>query len=198
MTSYQTKYSQLSNVSRKEKKQKVNQFPFIAPNSNLSTIDLCAQRVNRGDIGITVKFCPLCDFPMIVRLLILPCEHIICYNCSLPETDTCYVCEGTITNTKRISDKTRLFECDYPDCFKFSETSEKLLIHKQLAHNQPYYFNLLGDKTSTLTPIPTISSSPLGGSIIPLGGGNPILNTNNMNTNIYISNSMNHNDMNNN
>lgn len=35
----------------------------------------------------------------------------------------------------RIPDKAKLYDCDYPDCFKFFENNEKLGIHKYSIHN---------------------------------------------------------------
>ena len=29
--------------------------------------------------------CPICDYPMIVRIMNYPCEHVMCYECSLPD-----------------------------------------------------------------------------------------------------------------
>lgn len=90
MSYYQTKYSNLTDFSKRERKQKISTFPYVAPSSNLNNIDLCGQKV-KPDIGTSVKFCPLCDHPMIVRILLMPCEHVICFSCSLPESDMCYV-----------------------------------------------------------------------------------------------------------
>jgi len=36
----------------------------------------------------------------------------------------------------RIPDKQKLFECDFPDCFRFYESIDKLAIHKYTIHNQ--------------------------------------------------------------
>jgi hypothetical protein len=88
---YPTKYSNLDDFTKKERKMKVNQFPVVTPNSNLSNVDWCGQKVNKMDLGSSIKFCPLCDQPMIVRIMMSPCEHVICYSCSKPETDVCYV-----------------------------------------------------------------------------------------------------------
>lgn len=91
MTTYPTKYSNLEDFTKKERKSKLNNFPCTAPNPNLSNVDWCGQKVNKTDQGSSIKFCPICDSPMIVRMLIHPCEHVICYSCSKPDTDLCYV-----------------------------------------------------------------------------------------------------------
>jgi hypothetical protein len=91
MTTYPTKYSNLNELNKKERKQKVIVYPWIAPNSNLTSVDWCGQRVLKLDIGTSIKFCPLCDQPMIVRMMILPCEHMMCYSCTKPDTDACYM-----------------------------------------------------------------------------------------------------------
>ncbi len=91
MTTYPTKYSNLNDFNKKERKQKVNLFPWNAPNPNLSNVDWCGQRVTKQDIGTNIKFCSLCDQPMIVRIMFLPCEHVLCYSCTKPDSDTCYV-----------------------------------------------------------------------------------------------------------
>ena len=91
MTTYSTKYSNLSDFSKKERKVKVKGFPWTVPNSNLSSVDWCGQRVAKQDIGTNIKFCALCDQPMIVRMMMLPCEHVMCYSCTKPDSETCYV-----------------------------------------------------------------------------------------------------------
>jgi hypothetical protein len=44
-------------------------------------------------------------------------------------------CDSKIINMIRIPDKAKLYDCDYPDCFKFFETNEKLGMHKYSIHN---------------------------------------------------------------
>lgn len=134
MTTYQTTYSDLSNLPKHERKQKETNFPYKTPNSNLGNLDLCGQIVSKYDIGNNIKFCPICDFPMIVRMMIMPCEHVICYSCSQPPKDFCFICEGKIETITRLNDKTKLYECDFPDCFKFFSGIENLNIHKFKAH----------------------------------------------------------------
>ncbi len=41
-----------------------------------------------------------------------------------------------MTSSVRIADKQKLFECDFPDCFRFYESLDKLAGHKYLVHNQ--------------------------------------------------------------
>ena len=133
MTTYQTTYSDISTFSKKERKEKESSFPFISPNSNLGNFDSCGQIVAKTDQGNKIKFCPICDYPMIVRMQILPCEHLMCYNCTKPEKNYCYICEGKINNIIRLSDSTKLYECDWPDCFRFFTNIDK---HRVSAHNQ--------------------------------------------------------------
>jgi hypothetical protein len=91
MTTYPTKYSNLNDFNKRERKIRAIQFPYIAANSNLSNVDWCGQKVNKQDIGSNTKFCPLCDQPMIVRIMMLPCEHVVCFTCSKPDTGYCYM-----------------------------------------------------------------------------------------------------------
>ena len=42
----------------------------------------------------------------------------------------------------RKNDKTKLYECDYPDCFNFFESYDKLKIHKSNFHGIAYDGNL--------------------------------------------------------
>jgi hypothetical protein len=100
MTTYPTKYSNPNDFSKKERKVKMNQFPCIAPNSNLSSVDWCGQKAPKNDIASNIKFCPLCDQPMIVRMMVFPCEHVICYSCTKPDADKCYVYSLLIYNIK--------------------------------------------------------------------------------------------------
>ena len=127
---YDTKYSLLNNLNRKEKKQIQSSFPFTSPNQELEQVDICGQRLETNDLSLTTKFCPICDSPMIVRILISPCDHVICFSCSQPETENCYVCNGKVSSIKRLPDKAKLYECDYPDCFRFCDSYEKLIQHK--------------------------------------------------------------------
>lgn len=136
MKTYQTKYSDLSSYSKKEKKIIENQFPFIPPKSDLGNLDLCGQIVSKNELGNNIKFCPICDYPMIVRMMVMPCEHVMCYSCSQPNKGYCYICEGKIESLVRISDTSKLYECDWPDCFKFFTGIEKLNLHKYNVHGQ--------------------------------------------------------------
>lgn len=42
---------------------------------------------------------------------------------------------------KRLPDKLKLYECDYPDCFKFFDTIDTMYKHKTYIHNQQVYLN---------------------------------------------------------
>ena len=139
-TVYTTTFSDLSNLPKKDIKAIESKFPFIPPED--VKFEPCGQIVQKGDIGSNVKFCPICDFPMIVRIMNYPCEHVMCYECSQPDKGYCYICEGKIEKSVRISDMTKLYECDYPDCFKFFESYDKLKIHKSTIHGVMYDGNL--------------------------------------------------------
>ena len=56
---------------------------------------------------------------MIVRMIIMPCEYAMCYSFSQPPKDFCFICEEKIETITRLNDKTNLYECDFPDFFKF-------------------------------------------------------------------------------
>ena len=114
MTTYQTSYSDISILSKKERKIKENQFPYITPSPNLGKYDPCGQIVSKKDTGSSIKFCPICDKPMIVRMMVNPCEHVYCYECD---------------------NNLNLYECDWPDCFKFFTNLDKLNKHKLYEHN---------------------------------------------------------------
>ena len=144
MTTYNTKYSTITNITKRERKDIESNFPYIPLNQNLTNIDWCAQKVNKNNPELTSKFCPICDFPMIVRVLYTTCDHIICWACAQPKSEACYVCE-TKGPCKRLSDKSKLFECDFPDCFKFFESMDKLYMHKQIGHNQYMNQNMFTD-----------------------------------------------------
>ena len=139
-TIYPTTFSDLSNVPKKDKKIIESQFPFTAPTD--VKYDPCGQIVSKTDIGSNVKFCPICDYPMIVRMMNLPCEHVMCYECSQPDKGYCYICEEKIEKTVRKNDMAKLYECDYPDCFKFFDTYDKLKMHKSAYHGIVYDGNL--------------------------------------------------------
>lgn len=138
-TVYQTVFSDTSHLPKKDAKVIESKFPFVPP-EDLKSMELCGQIVSKNDIGSNIKFCPICDFPMIVRIINYPCEHVMCYECSKPEKGYCYICEEKIEKSMRINDMTKLYECDYPDCFKFFESYEKLKIHKNSkSHGMPQY-----------------------------------------------------------
>ena len=131
-TIYPTVFCDTSNLPKKEIKTIESKFPFIPPEE--VKYEPCGQIVPKGDIGSNVKFCPICDFPMIVRIINYPCEHVMCYECSQPEKGYCYICEEKIVKCVRRGDNAKLYECDFPDCFKFFETNEKLKMHKSSCH----------------------------------------------------------------
>ena len=66
----------------------------------------------------------------------------MCYECSQPEKGYCYICEEKIVKSERKSDLDKLYECEYPDCFKFFESYDKLKQHKSNVHGIPYDGNL--------------------------------------------------------
>jgi hypothetical protein len=131
-TVYLTEFSDLSNIPKKDAKVIESQFPFVPPDD--VKFEPCGQIVQKGDIGSNVKFCPICDYPMIVRIMNLPCQHVMCYECSQPDKGYCYICEEEVTKYFRVNDITDLYECDFPDCFKFFESKEKLKSHKAMNH----------------------------------------------------------------
>ena len=139
-TVYPTTFSDISNLPKKDIKIIESQFPFTAPED--VKYDNCGQIASKNDIGSNVKFCPICDYPMIVRIMNYPCEHVMCYECSLPRKGYCYICEEKIESTVRKNDMAKLYECDYPDCFKFFESYDKLKIHKTTYHGVAYDGNL--------------------------------------------------------
>ena len=131
-TIYPTEFSDISNLPKKEIKSIESNFPFLPPEE--VKYEPCGQIVSKGDIGSNTEFCPICDFPMIVRIMNHPCEHVMCFECSQPEKGYCYICEEKIVKCVRRGDNAKLYECDFPDCFKFFETNEKLKMHKSSCH----------------------------------------------------------------
>lgn len=108
---------------------------------------------------------------MIARILITPCDHLICYSCCLPYLSInekwCPICETLNVTYKRIPDKQKLYECDYPDCFKFFESLDVLFKHKMINHNlQNYYIpptNMNQSGTSSVSN-PQSSNQNIGGA----------------------------------
>ena len=139
-TVYQTTFSDTSNLPKKDIKEIESKFPFIPPEE--VKYEPCGQIVPKSDIGANVKFCPICDYPMIVRIMNSPCEHVMCYECSQPDKGYCYICEEKVEKSIRKNDMTKLYECDYPDCFKFFESYDKLKNHKSNFHGIVYDGNL--------------------------------------------------------
>ena len=131
-TIYTTTFSDISNLPKKDIKEIESKFPFVPPED--VKFDPCGQIVPKSDMGSTIKFCPICDYPMIVRIINYPCEHVMCYECSLPRKGYCYICEEKIEKSDRKDDSAKLYECDYPDCFKFFDSYDKLKIHKTTFH----------------------------------------------------------------
>ena len=139
-TVYQTNFSSTASIPKKDLKIIESKFPFVPPED--VKLELCGQIVHKNNIGSNIKFCPICDYPMIVRMINHPCEHIMCYECSQPDKGYCYICENKITKTDRIKDMTKLYECDYPDCFKFFDSNDQLKMHKNTAHGISYEGNM--------------------------------------------------------
>ena len=190
-TFYQTNFSDTSNLPKKDIKEIESKFPFIPPEE--VKYDPCGQIVPKSDIGANIKFCPICDYPMIVRIMNYPCEHVMCYECSQPEKGYCYICEEKIEKNVRKNDKTKLYECDYPDCFKFFESYDKLKIHKSNFHGIAYEGNLnmnLNNLQINYGPMNMMNRGILPNQIInpiipymtPQGPGLPIQQNQNNNT----------------
>ena len=169
-TVYLTEFSDLSNIPKKDAKVIESQFPFVPPDD--VKFEPCGQIVQKGDIGSNVKFCPICDFPMIVRIINYPCEHVMCYECSQPEKEYCYICEEIIEKRVRLRDSAKLYECDYPDCFKFFDSHEKLKIHKSNVHGIMYEGGGYGMNMGT---IPMNFNGVIGRGMIPGQFVNPMM-----------------------
>lgn len=137
MKVYDTKYSKLENIPKKERKIIESNYPYVILNQDFNSIDFCGQKFDKESNGIKqlTKFCPICDHPMIVKMSYSPCDHITCYKCSQPNFNTCKVCDEEILYIKRLPDNIKLFECDFYDCFRFFDNIEKLKIHKQNMHS---------------------------------------------------------------
>ena len=37
----------------------------------------------------TLVFCPICDYPVIIKVQLNPCKHIICYSCYCKSPHEC-------------------------------------------------------------------------------------------------------------
>eukprot|EP00831_Metopus_contortus_P074144 TRINITY_DN67693_c0_g1_i1.p2 TRINITY_DN67693_c0_g1~~TRINITY_DN67693_c0_g1_i1.p2 ORF type:complete len:125 (-),score=14.40 TRINITY_DN67693_c0_g1_i1:71-445(-) len=72
--------------------------------------------------------------PMIVRMQMLPCEHMLCYSCSQPESKVCYMCEKPLIKMIRIDDNSNVFMCEYPGCYKAFLSLSKLQDHNATEH----------------------------------------------------------------
>ncbi len=64
-------------------------------------------------------------------------------------------CESSISQIVRIPDKQKLFECDFPDCFRFYESIDQLNLHKCYMHNQEIGFdpNVMKQDMSIMNPL---------------------------------------------
>ena len=202
-TIFPTVFSDTSNLPKKEIKSIESKFPFIPPEE--VKYEPCGQIVSKGDIGSNVKFCPICDFPMIVRIINYPCDHVMCFECSQPEKGYCYICEQKIEKCVRLRDNAKLYECDYPDCFKFFDSHEKLKLHKSNSHGIMYEGGGYGIGMGN---IPINFGGMMGRGMIPGQFVNPMMgmginhymvqngNINNQNTNNTQNNTSNINPMN--
>ena len=185
-TIYPTEFSDLSSLPKRELKQKESKFPFIPPED--VKFEPCGQIVSKNDIGSNIKFCPICDFPMIVRIMNYPCEHVMCFECSQPEKGYCYICEEKIEKCVRRGDNYKLYECDYPDCFKFFETNEKLKMHKANVHgiiNNNMGLNM--NFNMGIINRPFIPGQFVNPAVIKIGNMNPYLGVSNQNNNNNIN-----------
>jgi hypothetical protein len=200
-TIYHTAFSDLTKFPKKDIKIIESQFPFIPPEE--VKYDPCGQIVQKNDIGLNVKFCPICDYPMIVRIMNIPCEHVMCYECSQPEKGYCYICEEKIEKSIRKGDMNKLYECDYPDCFKFFESYEKLKIHKSNYHGIIYDGNINMNLNMNLNAINMMNQRQFVNPMIGMGisphmmpisaGLSTIQNQNNNTNNINLMNPLNNN-----
>jgi hypothetical protein len=67
----------------------IKKFPHLLA-QNISVYNLIGSKVEKPP-GLSAKFCPMCDCPMVVRVQMMPCEHVLCYECSKPQANLCYM-----------------------------------------------------------------------------------------------------------
>ena len=204
---YPTNFSDTSNLPKKDIKLIESKFPFVPPED--VKYEICGQIVHKNNLGSNIKFCPICDYPMIIRIINYPCEHVMCYECSQPDKGFCYICEGKIEKTVRIKDMTKLYECDYPDCFKFFESNDKLKLHKSTVHgisyenNMNFSMNIMNNRL--VNPQYINPMMAIGNYMMPQTGGltqqqpnaNPSIRNNNIAQMNPLNNNMLHSNLNN-
>ena len=135
MTTFQTEFSSTSSLPKKLQKSLTSSFPFLPPDdSQIQSMDLCGQIVPKKDAGNSIKFCPICDRPMIVKTQNFPCEHVTCNECAKPKGENCFVCGAKVEKRGRIGDMAKTYECEVQDCLKMFESEEKLIMHKYGEH----------------------------------------------------------------
>ena len=67
----------------------VKKFPHLLA-QNVTGCNLIGSKAEITPAN-SIKFCPICDCPMIVRVQMRPCSHVVCYECSKPQANLCYV-----------------------------------------------------------------------------------------------------------
>ncbi|KAM3139153.1 hypothetical protein pb186bvf_008751 [Paramecium bursaria] len=88
------------------------QYPFYPPMDNQLRYNpqLSKTEFNPKSILKKAKFCPICDFPITVRVVMQPCQHFMCYECYFIDGKTfCRFCDDIIADYKRLDDKEDFF-----------------------------------------------------------------------------------------
>ncbi|EAS03907.1 zinc finger, C2H2 type family protein (macronuclear) [Tetrahymena thermophila SB210] len=107
------------------------QYPLNPPDDQILKYEpnLAILKMNPKGIDQKAKFCPVCDFPINVRIVAFPCCHYYCYSCYVVDTFQCRLCDILIKESKRMEDGESFYSCDNENCYKYFENQEKYEYH---------------------------------------------------------------------
>ncbi|CAK86972.1 unnamed protein product (macronuclear) [Paramecium tetraurelia] len=119
-------------IQQNQQPQQILQYPNYPPSENQVRYDprTAATFLNPKSIQKKAKFCPICDFPASVRVVINPCRHFMCYECYYIDGQTfCKFCNDIVGSVKRLDDTEKFYSCDLDTCFKYFESEQQLDEH---------------------------------------------------------------------
>lgn len=97
------------------------QYPYYPPSEHSVKYDSSKGNtfLNPKSVNKKAKFCPICDYPASVRVVINPCKHFMCYECYYIDGQTfCRFCNDIVRSTQRLDDLRLFYSCDAETCFQ--------------------------------------------------------------------------------
>ncbi|GAQ87582.1 hypothetical protein KFL_003620130 [Klebsormidium nitens] len=103
--------------------------------------------------GEKVHFCVLCDLPIAIYGLLVPCQHVFCLACANALGKTCPRCSAAIQSVDAVRSPPGVLICGIPTCLRAFLSKPELLLHVHESHQD--LFKPATPPPSAPSPLPT-------------------------------------------